>query len=303
VHVLVTGASSFIGRHATVALARAGLRVTATYRSNNATLERLRGASPDTEFVRLDLGREHEFAALPKKIDSIVHVAGVSAMPDITVDDILACNVVGARNLLNYAHSAGASRIVLASTLSVHGDIEEQVVTETTPVRAPDLYGASKYLAERLFAADAHRLPCAAIRLPGVLGEGAHRAWIPTLLELMRRNQDVTVYGSESMFNNAAHVSDICSLMLNLLRNQWSGFHAFPVGAGGQITIAELIRILVSGTGSRSKITEGSALKKPFTLSSKYAEENFGYAPMSIEVMLSKYVSEIDHVGRSDLEP
>jgi UDP-glucose 4-epimerase len=273
-------------------LARAGLRVTATYRSNNATLERLRKALPDTEFVRLDLGREHEFPALPKKIDSIVHVAGVSAMPDITADDILACNVVGARNLLNYARGADASRIVLASTLSVHGDVDEQIVTETTPVRTPDLYGASKYLAERLFAAESNWLPCVAIRLPGVLGEGAHRAWIPTLLDRMRNNRDVTVYGSDSMFNNAAHVSDVCSLMLNLLRNQWSGFHGFPVGAKGQITIAELVRILVSSTGSSSKIIEGSALKKPFTVSSKYAEENFGYAPMSIELMLSKYVSE-----------
>jgi nucleoside-diphosphate-sugar epimerase len=296
VHVLVTGASSFIGRHATVALASAGLRVTATYRSNNATLDRLRKALPDTEFVRLDLGREHEFPALPKKIDCIVHVAGVSSMPGITADDILACNVVGARNLLNYARSADASRMVLASTLSVHGDIEEQIVTETTPVRAPDLYGASKYLAERLFAAEDNWLPCVAIRLPGVLGEGAHRAWIPTLLDRMRKNQDVTVYNSDSMFNNAAHVSDVCSLMVNLLRNEWSGFHSFPIAAQGQITIAELVRILVSSTGSSSRITEGNALKKPFTVSSKYAKENFGYAPMSIELMLSKYVSETDHV-------
>jgi nucleoside-diphosphate-sugar epimerase len=294
-HVLVTGASSFIGRHVTLAMSRAGLRVTATYRSADSIVEYLKDATQDADFVRLDLARESDFSTLPKKIDCIVHVAGVSAMPGITADDILACNVTGAHNLLKYARSAGASSLVLASTLSVHGEVEELIVDEVTPVRAPDLYGASKYLAERLFAAEAHWLPCAAMRLPGVLGEGAHRAWVPTLLDRMRKNQDITVYNSGSMFNNAAHVSDLCDLILNLLRNQWSGFHSFPVGAGGQITVSELVRILLSATGSRSRITEGRALKTPFTISSRYAKVNFGYAPMNIEEMLSKYVSETDH--------
>jgi len=291
-HVLVTGASSFIGRHVVLAMSRAGLRVTATYRSGASIIESLKAAAQDADFVRLDLGHEPDFVALPRKVDCIVHVAGVSAMPGITVDDILACNVTGARNLLNYARTANVSRLVLASTLSVHGDVEEQTVDETTPVRAPDLYGASKYLAERLFAAEAHWLPCVAVRLPGVLGQGAHRAWIPTLLDRIRQDQDITVYSPNAMFNNAAHVVDICGLILDSLRRQWSGFHGFPVGADGQIAIAELVRILVSATGSRSRITEGTALKKPFMISSRYAKMNFGYAPMDIEEILSKYVSE-----------
>lgn len=295
-HVLVSGASSFIGRHVTLALSRAGLRVTATYRSNGEIIDRLKAAARDVDFVRLDLARESDLLSLPKKLDCVVHIAGVSAMSGVTVDDILACNVTGARNLLNYARTADVSRLVLASTLSVHGDVQEPIVDETTPVRAPDLYGASKYLAERLFAAEADRLPCAAIRLPGVLGEGAHRAWIPTLLDRMRKDQDITVYSPDATFNNAAHVSDICALTLNLLRNQWSGFHAFPVGAEGQITVAELIRILLSATGSQSRWSEGRALKAPFTISSRYAKSNFGYAPMKIEEMLSRYVSETDQI-------
>jgi nucleoside-diphosphate-sugar epimerase len=291
-HILLTGASSFIGRHAAFALSQGGIRVTATYRSNSSAVEHLRTALPGAELVRLDLACEGDFAALPPKIDCIVHVAGVSVTPEITADDMLACNVIGARNLLCYARRARASRIVLASTLSVHGSIEEDIVTETTPVRAPDLYGASKYLAERLFAAESHWLPCVAIRLPGVLGEGAHRAWIPTLLERVRKNQNVVVYGSDSAFNNAAHISDLCCLLHNLLRNEWSGFHAFPIGAKGQITIAELVRLLISSTGSQSRIEEGSALKKSFTVSSEYAERHFGYDPMNIDEMLSRYVNE-----------
>src|SRR5512143_962471 len=108
-HVLVTGASSFIGRHVTLALSLAGLRVTATYRSSDSVIERLKSAARDADLVRLDLARESDFQTLPSRVDCIIHVAGVSAMPGISADDILACNVTGARNLLNYARNVQAS--------------------------------------------------------------------------------------------------------------------------------------------------------------------------------------------------
>ena len=56
-HVLVTGANSFIGKHATVALAGAGLRVTASFRSEDVVVDWLRKMLPETEFARLDLVR------------------------------------------------------------------------------------------------------------------------------------------------------------------------------------------------------------------------------------------------------
>lgn len=291
-HVLVTGASSFIGRYAVATLSGMGLRITASFRSDSEAINQLRIVAPEVDFVRLDLACADAFSALPKKVDFIIHVAGVSTMPQIAVDDFLSCNVVGAHNLLKYALQAGASRVVLASTLSVHGEVKEQVVTETTPIRAPDMYGASKYFAERLFASESQRLPCVALRLPGVLGPGAHRAWIPTLLHRIRNHEEITIYNSKSMFNNAVHVHDLGNLLLKLFERYWSGFHAFPVGAAGQISIVGLVNMLIALTGSRSKVKEGRAPKKPFMISSEYATKNFGYDPFDIEVMLRRYVED-----------
>ena len=291
-HVLVTGAGSFIGGHAIVALSRAGLRVTATFRSESSAIRALKAVSRDVDFLPLDLARKDDFLVLPKSVDSIVHIAGVSSPPAVAADDVLGCNVLGAQNLINYASTVKVSRVIVASTLSIYGDIEEAVVTERTVVRNPDLYGASKLLAERLFAAESHCLPCVALRLPGVLGKGAHRAWIPTLLEQIRRNEDVTVYNPQSMFNNAAHVDDLNNLFLKLLEGHWSGFHSIPIAAAGEISIENLVRMLILQTGSRSGILEGKARKQPFTVSSEYAIKNFGYNPMNIEIMLDRYVDE-----------
>jgi nucleoside-diphosphate-sugar epimerase len=291
-HVLITGAGSFIGTHATLALARAGLRITACFRSDSEAIGGLRCALPEVDFVRVDLSSSKDLLNLPKSVNAIVHIAGVSLMPANTVDEMLACNVTGTHNLIAYASSATVSRVVVTSTLSIYGDVEDNIVTEATPVRNPDVYGASKYLAERLFAAESRWLPCAAIRLPGVLGKGAHRAWIPTLLERAKNNDAITLYNPQSLFNNAAYVDDLNDLFLKLLERPWSGFHAFPIGAAGEISIMGLAQKLILLTGSRSSVMAERAQKRPFTISSRYATENFEYSPMSIETMLGRYVSE-----------
>ncbi|MCF8475813.1 MAG: NAD(P)-dependent oxidoreductase [Pseudolabrys sp.] len=292
-HVLITGASSFVGRHVTAALSGAGLRVTATFRSESADISRLASLAPQARFVRLDLAREDDFSLLPETVDTVVHIAGVSVMPTATVDDMLACNVIGTRNLQKYALRANANHLVFASTLSVYGEITEPVVTDATPVRIPDTYGASKYFAERLFYSESEHLPCVALRLPGVLGPGAHRAWIPTMLRRIRNHDDVAIYNPQSMFNNAAHVSDISNLILKLLQGQWSGFHAFPVGAAGHMSIIDLVNMLVLITGSQSKIKVVGPKKGGFLVSSDYAIDRFGYDPMLIEDMLHRYVGEL----------
>ena len=292
-HVLITGANSFIGRHVAAAMSAAGLRVTGTYRSRGAALDRLLAAAPAMPLAQLDLADEAAFAALPATVDAIVHIAGVSTMPGVTRDAMLACNVTGARHLVNYARRAGASRVVVASTLSVHGEVSDPVVTEATAIRSPDAYGASKYLAEQIFAAESSASPCVALRLPGVLGEGAHRAWIPTLLQRISQHDDVEIYSQEAPFNNAAHVDDLGDLILKILSTEWSGFHAFPVAAAGHLSVADVARLLISLAASRSRLLIGHPRKPPFTISSDYAIRTFGYRPMDIEAMLRQYVSEV----------
>jgi UDP-glucose 4-epimerase len=291
-HVLVTGANSFLGGHVAEHLVRRGLAVTGTYRTEGEATERVRARSRQLELVQVDLADAAALSRLPKRIDAIVHIAGVSTMPGVSVGEMLACNVDGARNLIEYALSAGASRVVYASTLSVHGEIAEPVVDETTPVRAPDVYGASKLLAERLFAAHAHRLPCVAVRLPGVLGRGAHRAWVPTLLENLKAGREVTIYNPGNPFNNAAHVEDLSDLFHNALRGAIAGFCAFPVGADGSMTVGGLVDKLRHLTPSKSVVRVDSQEKPGFTISSDFAKSRFGYRPKDIHQMLEQYCSE-----------
>jgi nucleoside-diphosphate-sugar epimerase len=295
-HVLVTGGSAFLGHHIVLHLLRAGHQVTATYRNYHPGLAPLKAAQ--AALVRVDLANVQSYEALPSSVDAIVHIAGVSAGPQVSLDDMLACNVTGSRNLLRYALSAGAEKLVYASTMSVHGRIYVDMVTETTPSIAPDVYGASKLLAERIFAEASDRLPSIAVRLPGVLGVGAHRAWLPTILKRIQASQAITIYGPENRFNNAAHVDDLGPFFASVLSQSWDGFHAFPVAAAGSITVSEAVDRLMRKEGKPISVTVGTAPQRGFTISSDYATRIFGYEPTEIGAMLDRYVSE----ARKDIQ-
>ncbi|MEA2905377.1 MAG: hypothetical protein QOI12_2764 [Alphaproteobacteria bacterium] len=291
--VLLTGASSFFGSYLTEHFLRAGKSVTATFRTGNAVVERLRalGKTLELELVELDIGDAAGFARLPSTAATVVHVAGVSSVDGVSDDEMFTCNVIGTRNVLNYSLSAGARRMIFASSLSVHGRIDVSVVDENTPVNNPSPYGASKYKAERLLAGKAAELPCICVRLPGVLGRGAHRAWVPTMLERIRARKDVTIFNPEAAFNNAAHIRDLARFFDGLTQRDWRGFFAFPVGAAGAIPIRQVADRLMMGTNLHGRIITVHAPQSSFTVSSDCAR-SFGYDPMEITAMLDLYVAE-----------
>jgi nucleoside-diphosphate-sugar epimerase len=292
--IVLTGANSFLGRHVTTHLAAHGHRVFGTYRSEGPVVAALREKA-DRERLSLhalDIADASAFSALPARVDAVVHIAGISTAPGVGLDEMLACNVAGGRNVLRYALDAGASKLVYASTLSVHGRIADPEVSEHTPVSAPDVYGASKYLAERIFAERAAELPVGAVRLPGILGDGAHRAWIPTLVEKIAADRDVTIFNPDSSFNNAAHVDDLARLVEGMLAADWSGFHAFPVGASGMTTVRGAVEALFAAAGKPARIDVGPPRSSGFTISSDYAGRVFGYRAQDIGDMLSRYARE-----------
>jgi nucleoside-diphosphate-sugar epimerase len=302
--IVLTGANSFLGRHVAAHLAGQGHYVLGTYRSEGSVVAALRAAANlgHLSLYALDIADPSAFSALPARIDAVVHIAGISTAPGISLDEMLACNVTGARNVLRYALGAGAAKLVYASTLSVHGRIAGSEVTEDTPVDQPDVYGASKYMAERMFAERAGELPVAAIRLPGILGEGAHRAWIPTLVEKIADDRPFTIFNPDSPFNNAAHVDDLARLVESMLAGDWSGFHAFPVGAAGMTTVRGVVEALYATAGKPPRIDVGPARQPGFTISSDYANRVFGYRAQEIGDMVRRYAKEyfagVEDAGR-----
>jgi len=288
-HVLVTGAGGFSGAAVTLGLLAGGHRVTAVVRSGLGRLPENAGQVGDLTVITGDLATG---LGLPAKIDAIVHAAGRSPGPGVTADDLLRDNVTATERLMRHARSAGVRKFVLFSSLSVYGRIEAPVVDEASPVREPDAYGRAKRQAEDLVAANDNSFCSLALRLPGIIGRGSVRNWLTNVLASARAGREIVVVNPETPFNNAVHVTDLTRLVTRLIEQEWKGSDAVTLGAAGEITVGEAVRILADAFGGRSRVRQEISPMRGFVVSSARARERYGYEPMEIRAMLRQFAAE-----------
>jgi nucleoside-diphosphate-sugar epimerase len=287
--ILVTGASGFSGSYIARALARSGREVVALHRRETTFLAQL-SREPRVQTHRVDL---IDTARLPGPFDAVIHVAATSPAPGNDVAKMVRDNVTGTQALIEAAERWAAKAFIFFSSISVHGEVAAAIVDERTAIVNPDIYGASKHLGELLLAARAERLPCLAIRLPGVLGPGAHRNWLSDVAARLRSGETVPAFHLDAAFNNAAHIADLAALVSRVLERPWTGFDAIVAGARGHITVGEAIIRLAKGLGVEARIEEAAAAKTSFTLSSERAISFWGYDPMEIGAMIDRYAEEV----------
>jgi nucleoside-diphosphate-sugar epimerase len=285
--VLVTGVSGFSGAYIARQLCEFGHEVVGVYRRDTSflsTLNLVAGFTP----LKADL---RDALTFPGRYDAVVHSAATSPAPGITDQQIVADNLAATAALAKAAVGWGCRSFIFFSSLSLYGEVGAGVLDEDSPIIRPDVYGVTKKQCEDLLAASG--VPCLALRLPGVLGPGAHRNWLSGVTAKLKRGEAVCAFHLDRPFNNAAHVADIGRLVLTTQAREFSGFDAVVLGARGAIPVREAIERLAKGLGVMPKIETGPAAKPSFTLSSERAINCWGYDPMEIGALIDRYACEI----------
>lgn len=151
-HVLITGASGFIGQAMTARLLARGYRVRAAARDVSKLPE-----SPDLEPAVLpDLAQPHDWRPLLADITHVVHLAGIAhATSAIPESRYMAVNCEATRALAVAARELKLSRVVLMSSVRAQtGPGARGVLTENGPALPTDAYGRSKVAAEAALASE-----------------------------------------------------------------------------------------------------------------------------------------------------
>lgn len=288
--VLLTGVSGFSGSTVARRLASGGHHVVGTYRRDTDFLTPLRDVAR-LELVRADL---IDAGNLAGPFDAIVHIAATSPAPGVEVARLVRDNIDASFALIEAARRWATRRFIFFSSLSYYGQIEQDVVDEATPVRDPDAYGASKLIVEQRLAELGRAFSSLALRLPGIVGRGAHRHWLASVASRLRAGEPIRAFHLDRPFNNAAHIDDIAALTLTVLaREPWGGFDAAVLGAAGSLTVRETIERLALALGERAKIDEIAPTSMSFTLSSARAVARYGYQPMEIGALIDRYGREV----------
>jgi nucleoside-diphosphate-sugar epimerase len=153
VHVLVTGASGFVGSWTVAALLDAGHEVTALVRDPEKAVRVLGARGVDDDAVRLAPGDILDAGSVEEALDGCegaIHAAAAIGVTSGGRVSVLEQNVTGTRNVVGLALAAGCDPVVHLSTVAVFVPPSGPIINSGSRLASPRTdYGRSKVIAER----------------------------------------------------------------------------------------------------------------------------------------------------------
>ncbi len=279
--ILVTGGAGFIGSHACIALAEAGIpflvldNFSNSHRSVLGRLERILGAPPACieGDVRDAALLTEVLAAHP--IEAVIHFAAFKAVGQSVREPLryYENNVAGTVALLRAMQAAGVRTLVFSSSATVYGDPASLPIREDFPLSATNPYGWSKLMMEQMLAdvdaSEPGQWRIARLRYfnpvgahaSGLIGEdprGEPGNLMPYVAQVAAGQREaLSVYGNDYPTPDGTGVRDyihVCDLAeghvaaLHYLRNH-TGLLTVNLGTGRPISVLELVREFERASG------------------------------------------------------
>ncbi|MET9384969.1 NAD-dependent epimerase/dehydratase family protein [Streptomyces sp. NPDC002928] len=214
-HILLTGATGFVGQRLARHLIRQGHTVTALVRavSSPPALQRLRSLGVSCTVTELQESRTLSCAL--KEADAVMHLAAVTRAADAR--DYHRVNAGGTRAVLRTAAALGTPpTVVFCSSIAAAGpSTPGRPRTETDAPAPVSHYGRSKLAAEAVVRGHADRVPATIVRPPVVYGPG-DPGLFPTLAGMVRAGVGVRPAPSGAHYC-LVHVDDLCAALLTAL--------------------------------------------------------------------------------------
>jgi nucleoside-diphosphate-sugar epimerase/predicted dehydrogenase len=251
-HILVTGASGFVGGRLVEVLSARGDGVRAATRLASRARQ-----LPDVEWVQCDLTREAEVEEALRDVETVYHCAALCSAPG-SLTDFEQANVHGTIRLLKLAAKAGVKNFVYLSSMSVYAAPEgsNTVLDESAPLdaRADErgVYTRSKLAADKAVLDYARRQlsPRVVVLRPGTIyGPGAK---VPVgRFQLPSSNLRPVVVGGPELPTGLVYVDDVVEAMLASAQSGVPTVSVYNLFDSADSDQAELARTLTEVTGGR----------------------------------------------------
>ena len=168
--ILVTGAAGFIGGHLVERLVADGYKVRCLVKPSSDTRPLQRYG---VEIVNGDVREPASLRTAMMSVEKVYHLAALARLyAGLKLEDYMAVNAAGTRNMLEASRLAGVRKFVHVSTFDAVGPSRDgQPVTEETLCQPVNDYGRSKLAAELAVKEYmAKGLPATIVRPPAVYG-------------------------------------------------------------------------------------------------------------------------------------
>ena len=263
--ILVTGGCGFIGSNIVEELLKRGVkRVRVLDNLITGKMENIKfllDKYENLEFMYGDISKLEDCRKAVINMDMICHQAALGSVPRSMKDPLSShvSNVNGFLNILISAKEVNIRRVVYASSSSVYGDhpVLPKVEENTGVVLSP--YAATKAIDEiygGVFSS-CYGMECIGLRYFNIFGprqdpNGAYAAVIPKFIKLMREGKRPTINGDGTYSRDFTYVLNAVNANILALMTENSNCYGtvFNIGAGGRITLNELVENINRGLGT-----------------------------------------------------
>lgn len=245
-HVILTGATGFIGSAFLVAAQQRSMKIRSVFRSNEQA--KRFGDAKNSAVVVPGIEADTDWSEALVGVDVVVHCAARVHVMNDSISDPLAefckVNVAGTLNLAKQAALAGAKRFVFLSSIKVNGE-------ETKPggpysandVPAPeDAYGISKAEAEaglRLLSLETG-MEVVIIRSPLVYGPGV-KGNFSSLLRWVARGLPLPLGLATTNRRSLVGLDNLVDLILTCVDHPKAANQTLLVSDGEDLSTADLL--------------------------------------------------------------
>jgi CDP-glucose 4,6-dehydratase len=265
---LVTGAHGFVASHLTAALLeRAGAvrvldrpepRLTDLGGPRRSGLDLL-GVRAEVEVVEADLVDADGVTAAVDGCDAVFHLAAQTIVGVARGEprETLEVNVRGAWNVFEACRAAGVDRVVFASSDKAYGTSPELPYREDFPLRAANVYDASKAAADVIARsyAQAFGVPLAVTRFANIYGGGDlnFSRLVPEAVVAVLDGRPPVIRSDGSPERDFLHVDDAVEAYLAIagaLDGEGARGEAFNAGGERPHSVREVVDLIAAAAGS-----------------------------------------------------
>ncbi|EQB34348.1 hypothetical protein M947_11305 [Sulfurimonas hongkongensis] len=245
--VLITGIDSFSGTHLSSYLKNSGYEVygTSLFKSGDKK-------------YRCDITKKDDIIDVLKicEPDYLVHLSGISFPAHGQNEDFYRVNTLGTLNILDALIELNLSptKIVLASSATLYGNQDLEVLDEALCPKPTNHYGASKYAMESLAANYFTRLNIIITRPFNYTGANQQEHFlIPKIVKHFKQKKQTIELGNLDVSREFNDISYVCEVYKRLLESSLSS-EIFNIASNRGIKLLDVIDMMNEISGYKIEV-------------------------------------------------
>lgn len=234
-----------------------------------------------------EITRESNIDLMEGNYDILIYSASITSARKADAGEYIRGNALCAVSMAEFCRKHSVKRIIYLSSDEIYGQLYAEQVSEDVIMYAPNIYATTKYLAEKVIMESG--IGYYILRLPGIVGRKWGSSFLYRIMDMVSRNEKVSVYHSDKGFNNVVDIDDLVDFIITLVyRNDYEKSEVFLLGNTCKITLFELIdyiKLMYSSTSEILYFKEGDG--RYFTLNVEKAI-SYGYQSKDIREIINE---------------